>query len=80
MVPRSFYEHNNIDDLVLKIHDWAFDRDKLLNSSICCKEVMKKFHVNYQIKVIRSCLKAVCNDKKLRIFLDYRIVCFVLVC
>lgn len=59
----SFYEHNNIDDLVLKIHLWAFNRDKLLDSSECCKEVVeKKFHVNYQIKVIKNCLRAACND------------------
>ena len=62
-VTGSLYEHNNIDDLVLKIHSWAFDKEKLNNSRVHCKEVIeKKFHVDYQIKVIRNCLKAVAND------------------
>ena len=29
----SFYEYNNIDDLVLKIHHWIKDKDKRKKSS-----------------------------------------------
>jgi len=61
-VTGSFYEYNNIDDLVVKIHSWILDNEKLRKSSIQCKKIIEqKYHVNYQIKVIKNCLKTVCN-------------------
>lgn len=62
-VTGSFYEYNNIDDLVLKIHHWVFNKDKLLSSAVKCKEVIQeKFHIDYQLQVIKKCLSAVSND------------------
>jgi len=59
-VTGAFYEYNNIDDLVVKIHSWILDKEKLRKSSIQCKKIIEqKYHVNYQIKVIKNCLKTV---------------------
>jgi glycosyltransferase involved in cell wall biosynthesis len=59
----SFYEYENINDLIKKIHDWAFDKQKLSNASSCCREIIKKkYHVDNQMKIIKKCLNTVCND------------------
>ena len=59
----SFYEYENIDDLIKKIHNWAFDEQKLLNARFHCREIIKKkYHVDYKIDVIKKCLNAVSND------------------
>ena len=59
----AFYEYENRNDLIKKIHEWAFDKQKLTNASFRCREIIKtKYHVDNQIEIIKKCLNTVCND------------------
>ena len=62
-VTGSFYEYNNMEDLISKIHKWVFDKNKLLEAASHCKEVIKeKYHVDVQVNVVKNCLRYVSND------------------
>jgi glycosyltransferase involved in cell wall biosynthesis len=57
-VTGSFYKEGNLESLVLKIHYW-------ISESICSEKtkqrclsvISSKYHVNYQIKVVKECLQ-----------------------
>lgn len=58
----SFYEFNNIDDMLNKIHFWIYNDNLLQSAASSCKEIIKNnYHVDYQIKVIENCLKDIEN-------------------
>lgn len=53
----SFYEYNNIDDLVTKIHSWVFNKSRLEGAKKHCLSVIEnRYNVNYQMKVFKDCL------------------------
>ena len=53
----SFYESEDMGDLVSKIHLWILNPDLLNISKKYCTDIIKsRYSVDYQMKVIESCL------------------------
>ena len=56
-VTGSFYQYKNINDLVIKIHSWIFNKSRLEGAKKHCLSVTEsRYNVNYQMEVFKDCL------------------------
>ena len=57
-VTGSFYQEDDIESLISKIHYWIFNEEACkIAKDECLSVISLRYHVDYQIKVIQKCLK-----------------------
>ena len=57
-VTGSFYEYENINSLVTKIHYWIFENnDTSKTKRDCLNMIGKKYNIKYQLSVVKKCLE-----------------------